>query len=188
MSFSHSEDKDMMIALRLLQMMVGAGASIEEAMKSVADSGLGRVSKSFSSILERSIEGGDISSEIKIELGNVNSKPLKKLLSILDMGISSGGSLGEGLLNLADMLNEEERIKRTSLLKRIALASDMLTYASMFSVVVIIFYLMSDMMQYGSFSITLISYETVQLLLMISVAVYVLVMLYIKINDGGKIL
>ena len=186
MSFSHSEDKDLMIALRLLQMMVGAGASIEEAMKSVADSGLGSVSKSFSSILRQSIDGGDISSEIKKEIGNVNSKPLKKLLSILDMGISSGGALGDGLLNLADMLNEEEKIKRKSLLKKIALASDMLTYVSMFSVVVIIFYLMSDMMQYGSFSITLISLEMVQSLLMLSVAVYVLVMLYIKLNDGGK--
>ncbi len=186
MSFSHSEDKDMMIALRLLQMMVGAGASIEEAMKSVADSGLGVVSKSFSGIIERSIDGGDISSEIKVEQGNVKYKPLKKLLSILDMGIASGGSLGEGLLNLANMLDAEEKIKRKSFLKKIALASDVLTYVSMFSVVVIIFYLMSDMMQYGAFSITLISHETVQSLLMFSVLVYVLIMLYIKLNDRGK--
>ncbi|NOQ55599.1 MAG: hypothetical protein GQ477_02210 [Nanohaloarchaea archaeon] len=188
MSVSHSKDKDMMVALRLLQMMVGAGASIEEAMKSVSMEKLGIVSKSFSRIIERSIQEGDLSSEIKKEMGSVHFEPLKKLLSILDMGLSSGGSCGSGLLNLADMLDEEEKIKRKSLLKSIALASDTLTYVSMFSVVVIIFYLMGDMMQYGSFSITLISESMVRSILMFSVLVYALIMLFIKIKDGGKIL
>ncbi|MBW6461737.1 MAG: type II secretion system F family protein [DPANN group archaeon] len=186
MSFSHSKDKDMMIALRLFQMMLGAGASIEEAMKSVADSGLGSVSKSFSSIIKQSISSSDISSEIKKEISHVHFSPLKKLLLILDMGISSGGSCGDSLLNLANMLDEEEKIKRKSFLKKIALASDMLTYVSMFSVVVIIFYLMSDMMQYGPYSIIIISYEMVRSMLMFSVFAYILIILYIKIIEGVR--
>ncbi|MEA2004486.1 MAG: type II secretion system F family protein, partial [archaeon] len=85
MSFSHADDKNLMVAIRLMQLMIDSGASIEETMRSIADEKLGKISKTFDSVLNRSMSGGDISDEIEKQVKKTRSKLFGKVLSILLM-------------------------------------------------------------------------------------------------------
>ncbi len=185
MSFSHAEDKDLMVSIRLMQLMIDSGASIEETMKAIADEELGKISDVFDAVLKKSMSGSYISDEIEKQMSKAHSKSFKKVLSIILMSLKEGLPAKESLKNLADTLEQEEKLSRKGLVKKVTLASDALTYISVLAVVTIIFFLMGSMMQYGPFSITIISDEITETVLMFCVLASLLVTGYIKLQDGG---
>ncbi|MEA2003828.1 MAG: hypothetical protein U9O53_02610, partial [archaeon] len=85
----------------------------------------------------------------------------------------------ESFKNLADTFEQEERLSRKGLVKKVTFASDALTYISVVAVVAIVFFLMGNMMQSGPFSIEIISAEIAKGVLMISVLASLLVTCYI---------
>ncbi|NOQ37708.1 hypothetical protein GQ472_02355 [archaeon] len=185
MSFSHSEDKNLMVAIRLMQLMIDSGASIEETMRAIADEKLGKISRIFDAVLKESISGSYISDEIEKQMHGVHSKPFKKVLSILQMSLKEGLPVRESFSNLADTLEREEKLSRKGLVKKVTLASDVLTYVTVLAVVTIIFFLMGSMMQYGPFSITIITDELANGVLMLCIFISLLVTGYIRLQDGG---
>lgn len=174
-----------MVAIRLMQLMIDSGASIEETMRAIADEKLGKISSIFDDVLKESMSGSYISDEIEKQMHKVHSKQFRKVLSILLMSLKEGLPVKESFKNLADTLEREEKLSRKGLVKKVTLASDVLTYISVLAVVTIIFFLMGSMMQYGPFSITIISDELVRGVLMFCVFASLLVTVYIRLQEGG---
>ncbi|MEA3229839.1 MAG: type II secretion system F family protein [archaeon] len=182
MSFFHTGDKGIMIAIRLMQLMLSSGASIEETMRAVADEKLGHISRNFDYVLKRSMSGSSLDAELKSMLDKTAQGPFKKVISILYSGIEDEAAIKDNFKNLAMMIDEEMRIDRKGILKKVGLASNLLSYIALFSLLAIVFYMMGSLMQYGSFSIVLVSKEIAQAIFLFASAVSLAITAYIFVE------
>ncbi len=179
MSLLTHYDPDMVLSVRLMQIMLRSGASMEETMRYIADERLGKVSDVFRTVLDRSMNGSSVCEELRDLRDGKPEGPMRKMLSMILMCLEDECSIEDSFEDFADMLEKEEKITRHESAKRVGIASEMLSYSTLAGIIVIIFDSMSGMKLFEMIPISFISPEVVDIFFLLLVIFSAAVSAYI---------
>jgi flagellar protein FlaJ len=103
-------EKNLLYALRHITVQVRSGATLFEAMKSVAFSDYGSISKDMEVAVKQIASGFPIASSIDNLAMRNRSKNYKKILWQLENAIRTGTDVGQVLMSMSENYFEEQRI------------------------------------------------------------------------------
>ncbi|MFH1447955.1 MAG: type II secretion system F family protein [Candidatus Micrarchaeota archaeon] len=130
-------EKNLLYALRHMTVQVRSGASLFEAMKSVAFSEYGKLSSDMDITIKQVASGFSTASAIDSLAMRNRSKSYKKILWQLENAIRTGSDVGEVLMAMSENYFEEQKIAIQKF------GRDMNTITMIFLIVTVIFPVMS---------------------------------------------
>jgi pilus assembly protein TadC len=107
---SKDVEKNLLYALRHMTVQVRSGATLFEAMKSVALSDYGSISKDMDTAIKQVASGFPIASAVDNLAMRNRSKNYKKILWQIENAVRTGSDVGEVLMSMSENYFEEQKI------------------------------------------------------------------------------
>ena len=111
---SHSkrdEEKEVLYALRAMEILIGSGVGLGEAIKHIADEDYGCISTELRLILDETREGKFLERSLRDAARHALSPAFRKMLEALAMGVRDDIEISKILKKTADREFEERRNK-----------------------------------------------------------------------------
>ncbi len=111
MAAVEKEDKDLLYALRAMDVLLGAGIGLESVLINIGRGGYGVISEDFAVMIEEVRKGNKLEEQFQRSAAKTKSTGYKRLLRTMRANITSNTDLIEALRRQADR-EEEERNQR----------------------------------------------------------------------------
>ncbi len=105
------EDKDLLYALRAMDVLLGAGIGLESVIINIARGGYGAISEDFSMIIDEVRAGKKLEDQLQMAATKTKSNGYKRLVQTMRSNVTSNTDLIEALRRQAER-EEEERNQR----------------------------------------------------------------------------
>ena len=105
------EERDLLFALRTLEVMMSSGIGLEAALLNLSQGGYGAISAQFASMLKEVGKGKPLGDEIKKGMQRTKSKPYRRFLTTLHNNIVNNTNVVDDLRKQGDA-EEEARSEK----------------------------------------------------------------------------
>jgi pilus assembly protein TadC len=111
MASIEKEDKDLLYALRAMDVLLGAGIGLESVLINIGRGGYGAISKDFAAMIDEVKKGNKLEEQFQRSARKTKSVGYKRLLETMRANVTSNTDLIEALRRQADR-EEDERNQR----------------------------------------------------------------------------
>ena len=134
------EEKEVLYAIRALEILVGSGVGLEEAMKHIADADYGCISTEFHRVLDESRKGTYLERSLRDAGKRASSPAFRKMLETLAMGVRDDIEISKILKKTADREFEERRSKLEAFTKKLTGTAEIfMTMGILVPIILIVF-------------------------------------------------
>jgi len=139
------EDREVIYALRAMEILVDSGVGLSEAMKHIADEDYGRISEEFARILDETERGKYLDRCIEEAVGRASSPAFKKMLEAMVMAVRDDIGISKILKKTADREFEERRTRLSAFTKKLTGTAEIfITTGILLPIILVVFGFLSS--------------------------------------------
>ncbi|MDI6887054.1 MAG: type II secretion system F family protein [Candidatus Thermoplasmatota archaeon] len=133
------EDRELLYAIWAMEVLVSSGIGLESAIKHVAESDYGKISREFKKALAKPEAMSESLEKALSKLAiETKSKSLKKTIGILTRSLKSETGVGDALRTLAEHETQERKARIQGFIEKLALVSEIFIMILMIPVVIVV--------------------------------------------------
>ncbi|MDP6154642.1 MAG: type II secretion system F family protein [Candidatus Thermoplasmatota archaeon] len=139
------EDREVIYALRAMEILVDSGVGLSEAMKHIADEDYGCISEEFARILEETVRGKYLDKCIEEAVSRAASPAFKKMLEAMVMAVRDDIGISKILKKTADREFEERRTRLAAYTKKLTGTAEIfITTGILLPIILVVFGFLSS--------------------------------------------
>ena len=139
------EDREVIYALRAMEILVDSGVGLSQAMKHIADEDYGCISEEFARILKETERGEYLDRCIEEAVSRAASPAFKKMLEAMVMAVRDDIGISKILKKTADREFEERRTRLTAYTKKLTGTAEIfITTGILLPIILVVFGFLSS--------------------------------------------
>ena len=131
-------DKELLFAIRGIEVLLESGVGVAEAMKHVAEEDYGDLSGIFQQIFKDTDGGKNFSDAIKSQMRKTDSAGLRKVFSSLIMSIEEDTNVIDRLRSIADKEARERRVNLDNFIEGLTATSEQFLIVSILIPIIVV--------------------------------------------------
>lgn len=181
------EEKDLLYAIRALELLMSSGIGLEAAIHSLSEGGYGKISKDFKGVLDAGRKGQSMDQELRKVMRGTKSEAYKRLLNALVNNIVSNTDIIDTLRTQGEREEESRNEKVEKYIENLSgLPEGLLSVGMIFPIILSLYAIAPSLGDLSAVGVNFPPPATIQFHVMVGLAVTLLIMFAIGYKAHSK--